>query len=93
MLPMFSSCEFKALMTHIAEVCLCVPDYVPDIRTIVNDTTIKGCNFYEHSTCVNYIHYYFDPIVAHCEPGCLEGNYEQARIQVRFSNGQFVTTV
>lgn len=71
-------------MHEIAEICLCVPEYVPDVREILNDTRLKGCNFYEHSTCVNYVHYYFDPSTAHCKPACQGTKYEQARIQAGF---------
>ena len=57
----FSYCEFKTLMTHIAETCMCIPEYVPNIRQIVPDLDIVACNFYEHATCVSYVHFYFDP--------------------------------
>ena len=73
-------------MTHIANTCLCVPEYVPGVRTMVKNPDIEACNFYEHATCVNYIYYYFDPIVAHCLPGCLEGTYEKSNLQVFFKN-------
>ena len=48
-----SFCEFSFLMNHIVDTCLCVPEYVPDIRKVVNNWSIKSCNFYEHSTCVS----------------------------------------
>ena len=73
-------------MNQIADVCLCVPDYVPNVRSIVNSTRLKECNFYEHATCVNYVHYYFDPTIAHCLPACMETTFEQTRIQVWFFN-------
>jgi len=53
-------------MTHIADVCMCVPEYVPNVRSVVNIPDIKACNFYEHATCVSYVNFYFDPIVASC---------------------------
>ena len=68
-------------MTHIADVCLCVPEYVPNVRQVINNSELKACNFYEHATCVSYVNYYFDPIVSECMPACLNSNYYQTRIQ------------
>lgn len=37
-----SYCQFKTLLRHMAHVCECVPDYVPGVREIVKNTSIKG---------------------------------------------------
>jgi len=68
-------------MTHIADVCLCIPEYVPNVRQVINQSTIKACNFYEHATCVSYVKYYFDPTVVQCLPACSNSVYYRARIQ------------
>ena len=62
---------FTPIKSHIAEVCLCVPEYIPDVYEILENRKIKACNFYEHATCVSYVRYYFDPAVADCITGCL----------------------
>ena len=74
-------------MTHIADVCLCVPEYVPNVREIVNQPDIKGCNFYEHATCVSYVNYYFDPVVSPCLPACLNSVYYSSRIEYTGESG------
>ena len=58
-----------------------MPEYIPNIRKLLDEPTRKGCNFYEHATCVSYVLYYFDPIVTHCKPSCLNSEYAIARIQ------------
>ena len=77
-----SRCQFKALMSHIADVCSCVPEYVPNVRSMIENSTLRACNFYEHATCVSYVNFYFDPVVSHCIPACLDSEYFQSRIQV-----------
>ena len=68
-------------MEHVAHICHCIPEYVPNIRDIVKHK-MKGCNFYEHSTCVTYVYFYFDSMQESCLPACLDSTYEQARMQV-----------
>jgi len=80
-------CEFAYLMNHIADTCLCVPEYVPYVRNVVGNQSLKACNFYEHSTCVSYIRSYFDPIVAKCLPACLNSEYKRNIIQVNTIRG------
>ena len=77
-----SLCHYTALNKQIVDICGCVPDYVPDIRNIVKNQTIKGCNFYEHATCVSYLTAEFDLAKTDCLPACLESVYHQAKIQV-----------
>ena len=62
---------------------MCIPEYVPNVRTIVNHTDVKACNFYEHATCVAYVYYYYDPDTAQCLPGCLDSAFEPVKMQVR----------
>ena len=77
-----SFCQFSAMMNHIVHVCGCVPEYVPDIRKIVNDSEIRACNFYEHATCVTYVRSYFDKYTVDCLPACKMSEYVQDSIQV-----------
>ena len=79
---MYSACELTALMNQISHVCRCVPEYIPNVRDMINNPLIKGCNFYEHATCVAYVHEYFDPGAAQCLPACLDSYYQQSRITV-----------
>ena len=66
----------------MAHVCMCIPEYVPDVRTIINDSDAKACNFYEHATCVAYVYYYYDLGTAQCLPGCIDSAYEPVKMQV-----------
>ena len=68
-------------MNHTAHVCKCVPEYVPNIREVLN-TTLKACNFYEHATCVTYVKDYFETNSTECKPECLNSEYTQTGIQV-----------
>ena len=43
-------------MKEIFDVCDCIPEYVPKIREIITDSNARACNFYEHATCVSYVH-------------------------------------
>ena len=86
-------------MTHVADVCGCIPEYVPNVREVINKPAIKGCNFYEHATCVSYVMYYFDPVVSPCLPACINSIYYRARIEyigepqaVTKDDVKFVTT-
>ena len=80
-------------MHHIVDTCLCVPEYVPEIREIVKNWTIKACNFYEHATCVSYVRSYFDPSVAGCLPACTTSDYKRFSVLVKkffFWDGPFI---
>lgn len=63
---------------------ICVPEYIPEVRTIVDDPNIKWCNFYEHATCVSYVEYYFDPRIVQCVPACFNSKYTTTAIQVQY---------
>ena len=70
-------------MKHIAHTCNCVPDYVPNVRQVVNNTEIKSCNFYEHATCVSYVRGYFNIADINCLPACTDSVYKHVRAQVK----------
>ena len=77
-----SVCHYKTMHRRIADICQCVPEYIPNIREIVQDATIKGCSFYEHSTCVSFLIMEFDKTKSDCLPACHDSVYHQAKIQV-----------
>ena len=85
-----SYCLFTSLQRHVASICNCVPEFIPQVREIVGDPNIKGCNFFEFATCVSYVYDNFDVAMVRCLPGCVESGYEQSKIQV-FQN--FSTSV
>ena len=82
-------CEFSYVMAHVADTCLCVPGYIPNIRSIINDTSLPDCNYYTHASCVSYIRSSFDPSVANCLPGCISSGYKRFGIEVATAPQEF----
>jgi len=73
-------CEFTAMMTHIAHVCDCVPEFAPNV--LLRENYTRSCNFYEYGTCVSYVRSYFDINTVGCMPACSTSEYVTSSIQV-----------
>lgn len=76
-------CHYQTVHRQIARICGCVLDYIPFIRDVVQNSTIKACSFYEHSTCASFVISEFDPQLTDCVPACLDSVYRQVKIQVQ----------
>ena len=66
-----------AAIQKVANICGCIPEYIPNVREMIENPTIKGCNFYEHATCVSPLVSEFDPSNTNCLPACLDSVYQQ----------------
>ena len=69
-------------MRYIYEICHCVPEYVPHVRKLVNDSAAAACNFYEHSSCVTFVKSHYDYPLSQCLPGCVSSEYTQVKAEV-----------